>query len=1523
MLTRKIVNRMSVMLAIVAITICSTALLAQYPNFQWTIRAGGTDYDYGNGIARDGANNIFVTGRFYGAATFGSTTLNSAGLSDVFVAKYNDSGNLLWVKRAGGTANDYGQKVAIDKSGDVIVVGYFSESATFGSITLNSSGGTDIFIAKYDGSSGNVSWAKRAGGTGYDYGYDIETDHQDNILVTGSFNGSATFDYATLNSAGSSDVFLAKYNNSGNLIWVRQGGGNDYDYGNSVEPDRDDNIFITGRFNGSATFGSFTLTSSGSSDIFIVKYNSSGNVLWARRAGGSGVDYGNGVSTDATNSVIITGYFSGSATFGSINLNSSGSYDIFVAKYDASGNVQWAKKAGGSNSDQAHSITTDKFNNNIITGNFYSSATFGSTTLYSAGGYDVFVAKYDDAGNLLWAKQAGGSSSDYGYGITSDLSSNIILTGYFQSTANFGSTTISSAGGSDIFIAKIGEDITNYIEVTFPNGGEQLYVGFTYNITWLADNYVGTVEIALSKNGGASWVNLTSVYPPNTGSYTFAPTSDHVSENCLIKVTSIENAFASDQSNSIFSIKGGKKSYLAAHIPSGVPEPTIDGYLNDSAWSYAQEPELLATGGNPNDFSIPWSNFSNNQVTWKAVWSSVTNKLYVAVQIQDDVAGIIDNDYDTMWEDDCVELYTDGDRSGGDYSNNYAIAQQWQIRRDNARHLAFLPGAYTGSAINSRVSHGANGNWILEVEMTIYNHYPSIIKQLTSNDIIGWDVWYNDSDNKKYENGAWVREIQVGWGYSGPAYYDANYFHELKLGPSPSSWIKVMVPNGGEIWNENTSYELQWTSQNTSGSVTIFYSTDGGATWKTIYNSTPDDGSASWITPTVSADITTCRIKVQDVNNSNIWDMSDNNFTIKDIPETITVIQPNGGEKWPIESTQTIQWSSSGVSSNVKIDLTRDGGASWEVLYVSTANDGSENWKVTGPPSNMCKIRITDFDGIPSDQTDGYFEITPQSPPHFTPVWTGNPFQPMTIYCTRALLYGDALVAGDEIAVFDGTKCVGTKVLTQTPTQQNPVEIICSRDDGTGNGFIEGNPILFKVWDQSGVTEYNARPQFIDLQTGAPISPIPFAGLGTAAVQLTAPGLVTQSIPLYAGWNIFSLAVTPEGDQDLLKILTPILPVLVKVIDEEGRSIVKLFGNWVNSIGNWQATEGYHINVSQNVTLQVTGMEISTPMPIPLKAGWNIMSYPCLSVSRDAKSVLQSLIDSNYLVKVINEQGQSLVKIFGNWNNSIGSMNPGEGYLINVNTNCTLTMSCSGTLFTSAATAQPIEPRHFRFDKTGNPFEPMNIFIVDARIDGQPLTMGDEIAVFDGDQLVAVSLLPSAVSITNPLEIIASKDDGSGKGFLDGHAMRYQVWRSSTGETVPINGFQVQFFDPNNGDLIAAQPFEAYGTAVAAINFTTTSVAEQQITPQSYALHQNHPNPFNPTTRISYELPEATDVQLVIYDIRGNVVKQLISGRQYAGHYEIEWDGRNNQGFQVVSGIYLLKIKTEKYSTIKKMTLTK
>ena len=166
-------------------------------------------------------------------------------------------------------------------------------------------------------------------------------------------------------------------------------------------------------------------------------------------------------------------------------------------------------------------------------------------------------------------------------------------------------------------------------------------------------------------------------------------------------------------------------------------------------------------------------------------------------------------------------------------------------------------------------------------------------------------------------------------------------------------------------------------------------------------------------------------------------------------------------------------------------------------------------------------------------------------------------------------------------------------------------------------------------------------------------------------------------------------------------------------------------------------------------------------------------------------------------------------------------------------------------------------------------------------------------------------------------------DDGSGKGFRDGHAMSYQLWRSSTGEAFQIDGAQVQFFDSNSGDLIEAQPFEAYGTAVAAINVTTTSVSEQQPIPNSYALHQNHPNPFNPTTRISYELPEATVVDLVIFDLQGNLVKQLVNGRQNVGRYEMEWNGRNNQGIRVVSGIYFYRLTSEKFMATKKMILAK
>ena len=190
---------------------------------------------------------------------------------------------------------------------------------------------------------------------------------------------------------------------SPNYLWAKSAGGTSSDWGKSVATDASGNVFVCGVFESlSITFGSYTLTnaSASSGDIFLVKYDASGNVIWAKSAGGTDDDYGYSVATDASGNTFVTGRFhSPSITFGSYTLTnaSAGSGDIFLVKYDASGNVIWAKSTGGTTEDKSSSVATDARGNCFVTGGFWSSSiTFGSYTLNnaSAGKGDIFLAKF-------------------------------------------------------------------------------------------------------------------------------------------------------------------------------------------------------------------------------------------------------------------------------------------------------------------------------------------------------------------------------------------------------------------------------------------------------------------------------------------------------------------------------------------------------------------------------------------------------------------------------------------------------------------------------------------------------------------------------------------------------------------------------------------------------------------------------------------------------------------------------------------------------------------------------------------------------------------------------------------------------------------------------------------------------------------------------------------------------------------------------------------------------------------------
>ncbi|WP_247232085.1 SBBP repeat-containing protein [Telluribacter sp. SYSU D00476] len=453
-------------LLIAFISGCQDHNLEPLPEDVMAWSEGGSGHDEGLGVAVDKSGNTYVTGFFYDKADFGAITLSGSGYNEMFVVKYNSSGEVEWAKHGGGTGHDNGQDIAVDIHGNVYVIGRFQHSATFGTSTIVSNSSNqildlfDAFIVKYS-SSGEMQWVQRIGGAGIDYGRSIAVDESGNVYVTGNFDGKITVGATTLTSSDVSDIFIAKFNTNGEGQWVQKvtsivGSFSEIDQGNGIAVDKSGNVFVTGSFSGRATFNTTTLTSSGFTDIFIAKYNQHGQLQWVQKAGGSQNDGGNSIVTDENGDVYITGYFVDSALFGTTVFNGTGGIDVFLAKYSSNGEVQWARQGGGTGFDLGFSISVDNNGYVYVTGTYSDVANFGTKSLTTGGLFDrdIFIMKYSSSGTFIWAEKAGATGGiDEGHGIAVDALGNMTVTGSFLGSATFGSTTLTSHS-NDIFIAK-------------------------------------------------------------------------------------------------------------------------------------------------------------------------------------------------------------------------------------------------------------------------------------------------------------------------------------------------------------------------------------------------------------------------------------------------------------------------------------------------------------------------------------------------------------------------------------------------------------------------------------------------------------------------------------------------------------------------------------------------------------------------------------------------------------------------------------------------------------------------------------------------------------------------------------------------------------------------------------------------------------------------------------------------------------------------------------------------------------
>ena len=489
-------------------------IFGQTPNWNWVKKSGGTAQDYGRAVTSDASGNVYVTGSFYSASmSFSTTSLtnkdNTGTSPDVFVVKYDPSGNVLWAKSAGGTSYDEGESINVDANGNVFVTGYFlSSTINFSGTILNNTGDDDLFVAKYD-LNGILQWVKSASGSSTEKNASINIDAFGDIIVTGRFDSpTINFSGTTLTNTSSSlnsDFYIVKYNQAGNIVWAKNNGGAYDDVSASITTDISGNIYITGNFESpSIALGSTTLTVSGTSDIFIVKYDVNGNVGWAKREGGTSDDFGCGISTDANNNIIVTGYFfSPTINFGTGNLTKQGTYNTFLVKYSSSGVALWATNQKSKYTNKSYGVSTDANDNIYITGDYYSgNVYFGTDSLTNVGQNDIYVAKYDGSGNFIWAKGAGGLTADYGYAINAQSNGNVYVTGMFTSvTINFDTFTFNTTGNADVFVGKIGNSIIGIQEINSTHNIINVYPNPS-NSHFRVNNLLNTTQIQIFNING-------------------------------------------------------------------------------------------------------------------------------------------------------------------------------------------------------------------------------------------------------------------------------------------------------------------------------------------------------------------------------------------------------------------------------------------------------------------------------------------------------------------------------------------------------------------------------------------------------------------------------------------------------------------------------------------------------------------------------------------------------------------------------------------------------------------------------------------------------------------------------------------------------------------------------------------------------------------------------------------------------------------------------------------------------------
>ena len=434
-----------------SVTVTPIAAASTLSQYAFSFGSTGSDVATSLHVSSDGETT--VTGTFEGTLNIGSTELQSAGLTDIFVARFNSSGVPVWAQSFGSTGADRADDIDVT-SGNVYVAGSYTGTlaaykSSIGSVT--SAGLTDGFIAVLS-SQGSPLYLRSVGGTGNDALHAVAVSSSGDVYTTGEFSGTISYAGSSLVSGGGTDVFVARLSSTATPTWALRSGGSGNDLASAIELLDDGSWVIAGSFSTTMRVGANTLTSAGSTDAFYASGTQAGAFSSSQGFGGTLTDSATSVDSSATQ-IFIGGSFQDAANLGDAIRVSAGSSDVFVVSITRSTSVvEWSAAGGGTGADVLYGVVAGPDGYPVLAGSFSGTATFGSTALTSVGGLDAFLARATSGATFSGASRSGGASDDAVQAITS-TSTSLYVAGYFSGTAAIGAPTLASKGLTDGFLA--------------------------------------------------------------------------------------------------------------------------------------------------------------------------------------------------------------------------------------------------------------------------------------------------------------------------------------------------------------------------------------------------------------------------------------------------------------------------------------------------------------------------------------------------------------------------------------------------------------------------------------------------------------------------------------------------------------------------------------------------------------------------------------------------------------------------------------------------------------------------------------------------------------------------------------------------------------------------------------------------------------------------------------------------------------------------------------------------------------